>query len=103
MDKQMTSVVDEIRELNLSFMLLAQSLIRKDLTAATARLGITKTVAERIGQLAPEQMLRLASRNMMLFTLKFDDQLILGLLSDPHVQGSSAGDAIRHDTSERSE
>ena len=81
-------LINEIRDLNLSYLLLAQDLIRQDIAAAMSRLAITQAVAEQIGQLSPEQLLRVASRNMVLCTLRFNDQMVLGLLGDSHVQGA---------------
>lgn len=82
-------LINEIRDLNLSFMLLAQNMVRKDWSAAASRLGISRAVAEQIGQLSPEQLLRVASRNLVLCSLKFDDNMVLGLLTDAHVQGGA--------------
>lgn len=83
-------LTNEIRDLNLSYLLLAQDLIRKDRDSAMSRLGVTRAVAEQIAQLSPEQLLRVASRNLVLCKLKSEDSLVLGLLSDAHGQGAAS-------------
>jgi flagellar transcriptional activator FlhD len=79
--------LEEIREANLSFLILAQSMIRRDMQRAIFRLGISEPVARIVGELTPGQILRVASTNMVMFRLRFDDQMIWSLLSD-HGKGS---------------
>ena len=43
-----TRLLDEIRETNLSYLLLAQQLIREDRAEATFRLGISEEVADAV-------------------------------------------------------
>lgn len=83
-------LINEIRDLNLSFLLLAQQLIRKDRVAAMARLGVTRAVAEQIAQLSPQQLMRVAARNLVLCSLKLDDPMVLGLLADSHMPAGAA-------------
>ena len=51
-----TRLLDEIRETNLSYLLLAQQLIREDRAEATFRLGISEEVADLIDQLTTAQV-----------------------------------------------
>lgn len=74
-------VYNEIKELNLSYLMLAQQLIRADLETAQYRLGIGADIAEVIGRLTPGQVLKMAGSNMALCRFRFDDKLLLGLLS----------------------
>ena len=75
---------NEIRDINLSFLLLAQHMIRGDKAQSLYRLGISEDVADLLTQMSPQQLVRVASRNLMLCTMRFDDELIWGLLTDSH-------------------
>jgi flagellar transcriptional activator FlhD len=72
----------EIRDANLSYLILAQSLIRKDPVQALYRLGLSEETAELVDQLSPAQMLRIAQGNMLICRFRFDDQMLWGLLAD---------------------
>jgi len=74
-------VLDEIRETNLSYLLLAQRLIREDLGEALIRLGISAEVASLIEQLSTAQILRIASSNMLMCRFRFDDEIVWNLLT----------------------
>ncbi|CAG0945930.1 MAG: flagellar transcriptional regulator FlhD [Rhodocyclaceae bacterium] len=76
-----TDVYNEIKELNLSYLMLAQQLIRADRETAQYRLGIGADVAEVIERLTPGQILKMAGANMALCRFRFDDKLLLGLLT----------------------
>jgi flagellar transcriptional activator FlhD len=77
-------LMNEIRDINLSFLILAQAMIRQDKPQALYRLGITEPVADLICQMSPQQLVRASSRNMLLCTVRFDDELVWGLLTDSH-------------------
>ena len=49
-------ILAEIREANLSYLMLAQSLIRSDREQALFRLGVSEDTANLIGTLTPAQM-----------------------------------------------
>ena len=70
-------LLDEIREANLSYLLLAQQLIREDRVEALLRLGISETSADLIDQLTTAQVLRIASNNVLMCSLRFDDEQVL--------------------------
>ena len=78
-DEQMTA---EIRETNLTYLMLAQNLIRKDKAEAQFRLGISEESADLMAALSPAQLSRIASSSMLLCRFRFDDRMILGLLTD---------------------
>jgi flagellar transcriptional activator FlhD len=75
------TLLDEIREINLAYLLLAQRLLRDDREAAMFRLGVGGDVADLILGLTSAQLVKLASSQMLLPRLRFDDKLLLGLLS----------------------
>jgi flagellar transcriptional activator FlhD len=72
----------EIRDANLSYLMLAQQMIRSDKAAAIFRLGIGNEIADLIESLSNAQILKLASTNMMLARFRFDDGAILGMLTN---------------------
>jgi flagellar transcriptional activator FlhD len=72
---------NEIKELNLGYLMLAQQLIRADRETAQYRLGISSELAEVIEALTPGQVLKMSGSNMVLCRFRFDDSLLLGLLS----------------------
>ena len=71
----------EMREVNLSYLMLAQSMIRHDKTTAVFRLGISQDVAELIEALTPAQVLKLADSGMLMSRFRFDDGAVLNLLT----------------------
>jgi flagellar transcriptional activator FlhD len=88
-------VTAEIRELNLSYLMLAQAMIRADKAQALFRLGISEEVADLIVAMSPQQLVRAASRTQMLCSMRFEDQMVWGLLTDRHApratEDSTAG------------
>ncbi len=78
---QSHDVIAEIRELNLTYLMLAQQMYRDDPAAAIYRLGISEDLAEILVNLSAAQILKMASTNLCLCRLRFDDRLILSLLA----------------------
>jgi flagellar transcriptional activator FlhD len=72
----------EINDANLSYLMLAQQLIRADKAAAIFRLGISEEIATLIDGLSNAQILKLAKTNMMLARFRFDDSAILHMLTN---------------------
>lgn len=75
-------ILAEIREANLSYLMLAQSLIRADREQALFRLGISEETANLIGMLSPAQMLKIASGNTLLCRFRMDDEIVWQLLTN---------------------
>jgi len=73
-------ILDDIREANLSYLLLAQHLIRTDREQALYRLGLSEEIADIIDSLGTGQILKIAGASLLLCRLRFDDQLIWSLL-----------------------
>ncbi|MEY4429415.1 MAG: hypothetical protein RLZZ182_2104 [Pseudomonadota bacterium] len=80
----------EIREANLSYLMLAQNLIRTDREQALFRLGISEESAELIGSLSPAQVMRIASSNTLLCRMRIDDDMVWGLLTNHGKAGSDS-------------
>ncbi|MDR5810563.1 flagellar transcriptional regulator FlhD [Caballeronia sp. LZ019] len=77
-----TGVLAEIREVNLSYLLLAQRLLQEDRVAAMFRLGLSERVAEVLSALTPAQALKVASWSHLLCRFRFDDHVVLSSLAD---------------------
>ncbi|MBV8501824.1 MAG: flagellar transcriptional regulator FlhD [Paucibacter sp.] len=74
-------ILTEIREANLSYLMLAQNLIRTDREQALYRLGISDETATLIATLSPAQIMKVASGNTLLCRFRMDDDLVWGLLT----------------------
>ncbi|NML14887.1 flagellar transcriptional regulator FlhD [Azohydromonas caseinilytica] len=81
-------ILAEIREANLSYLMLAQSLIRSDREQALYRLGVSDETAGMIAALTPAQMLKIASGNTLLCRFRMDDELVWNLLTN-HGRGAA--------------
>ncbi|MDB5838354.1 MAG: flhD [Herminiimonas sp.] len=78
----MSNMMAEIRDANLSYLMLAQQMIRFDKPTAIFRLGIGSDIADILEKLSAPQLLKLAGANMMLARFRFDDNAILSMLTD---------------------
>ncbi|KAB2845085.1 MAG: flagellar transcriptional regulator FlhD, partial [Burkholderiales bacterium] len=74
-------MMEEIREANLTYLLLAQQMLRDDREAAMFRLGLDGDVADIMAGLSPAQVVKMASSNMLLCRFRFDDRVIFSMLS----------------------
>lgn len=81
-------VLAEIREANLSYLMLAQSLIRTDKEQALFRLGVSEDTANLISSLTPAQMMKVAGGNTLLCRFRMDDDLVWNLLTS-HGKGAA--------------
>ena len=81
-------ILAEIREANLSYLMLAQSLIRIDREQALYRLGISEESAAMITLLTPAQMMKIASGNTLLCRFRMDDDIVWNLLTS-HGKGAA--------------
>jgi flagellar transcriptional activator FlhD len=84
---------DEIREINLAYLMLAQRMLREDREAAMFRLGIGADVAELVLGLSASQLVKLAAGQMLVPRFRFDDHLVLGLMAG---QGKDAASSSVH-------
>ena len=73
---------EEIQETNLSYMLLAQQMIRDDKASAIFRLGVSEELADLMVGLSSAQLLKMAASNMLLCCFRFDERLLLNMISD---------------------
>jgi flagellar transcriptional activator FlhD len=78
-DDQLTT---EIREANMTYLMLAQNIIRKDKAEALFRLGISEESATLIATLSPAQIMKIASSPMLLCRFRVDDEMVWNLLTN---------------------
>jgi len=82
-------IMMEIRETNLSYLMLAQSLIRADRDQALFRLGLSEEAADRLASLSPAQVLKIASSNILICRMRVDDDLVWTLLTNHNKTSST--------------
>ena len=73
---------EEIKEANLSYMMLAKQMINDDKASAIFRLGISEEMADLVAGLTPAQLLKMAASNMLLCAFRFDERLLLNMVTD---------------------
>lgn len=85
---QINNLVDEIHELNLAYLLLAQRLINEDRYAAKFRLKIDDEMADLIQELNARQLTRLSRVNQLLCHFGHDSaEHLRQLTHNPREQG----------------
>ncbi|MEQ5840289.1 flagellar transcriptional activator FlhD [Paraburkholderia acidicola] len=77
-----SEMLTEIREVNLSYLLLAQRLLREDKQTGMFRMGISDQLADVLASLSLAQTVKLAASNQVLCRFRFDDHAILTSLAD---------------------
>ncbi len=77
----METLLEEIRETNLSYLVLAQNMIREDRAQALYRLGVSAEVADVIAALTPGQLVKAAGSNMLMCRFRFDDKMVWNLIT----------------------
>ena len=75
-------ILAEIREANLTYLMLAQTLIRQDKAEAVFRLGLNEESADLLASLSAAQVMKLASRNTLLCSFRVDDNMVWSLLTN---------------------
>jgi len=74
------SPLSDICEVNLSYLLLAQRLLREDFAGGMFRLGVGHEVAQVLQKLSPARLVRLASSSSLLCCLRLDDAHMVSAL-----------------------
>lgn len=75
------SSLNDIREVNLSYLMLAQRLLRENYSAGMFRLGFNADVADIILKLSPGQLVKLASSSSLVCGFRLDDYELLSALT----------------------
>ena len=73
---------EEIKATNLSYMGLVQKMIRADKTGASSSLGVSEEMADLVSGLSPAQLLKMSGTNLLLCCFRFDESLLLNMISD---------------------
>lgn len=84
-------MLQEIREANMTYLILAQALIRDDKPQAMFRLGVSEEVATILEQLSTGQLLKIASSNMLVCCFRFENQMVWNLLTSHSKDRGVAG------------
>lgn len=85
---QAQQIREEIREINLAYLMLAQRLLREDRPVAMVRLGLSEETASLLEKLSTAQVLKLAASTMLMCRFRFDDEMLWGLLTSHSKDGS---------------
>jgi flagellar transcriptional activator FlhD len=83
-------LLEEVREANLAYLVLAQHMIRADKAQALYRLGVSEEIANVIDQLTTAQLMRIAGANQLICRFRFDDDMVWNLLTS-HSKAKSTG------------
>ncbi|MDF7647134.1 flagellar transcriptional regulator FlhD [Pantoea sp. Acro-805] len=73
--------LQHIHDMNLSYLLLAQQLIRQDKYAAGFRLGLSEATTDNIKSLTLPQLMKLSSTNQFICRLRIDDEVLIDNLT----------------------
>ena len=76
-----TDILCEIQQLNLSYLMLAQRLLRENEAEALFRLGMRQELGRALATLTPAQMVALARSNLLLCRFRLDDCKVLASLT----------------------
>lgn len=80
--------LESIREINLSYLSLAQRLLRADRAGGIERLGLSMQVADVIADLSAPQLLKLAACDQLVCFFRFNDRAMLSALAAPAARSS---------------
>lgn len=81
------SALSDIQEVNLSYLMLAQRLLRDNYAAGMYRLGFDSDVADIILGLSPAQLVKLASSNSLICGFRLNDYELLSTLGQDVLGG----------------
>lgn len=74
----------EITEANVTYLTLAQRLLRDDRADAVVRLGIDESVADLVAELSAAQITKIARSNMLVCQFQFADDVVWDLITSNH-------------------
>jgi len=92
--KTINDTSESIREINLSYITLAQRLLQEDRPAGMLRLGLSKEVADILANLTLDQMVKFAASNHLLCSFRFNDHALLSALT----KSSNRADIVLEET-----
>lgn len=75
------NLLRNIHEINLSYLLLAQELIKKDKKVAGFRLGVGEDTLDKLAGLSLSELIKLGEINQLICLLRIDDEQIINCLT----------------------
>lgn len=81
------TALSDIQEVNLSYLMLAQRLLRDNYAAGMYRLGFDADVADIVLGLSPAQLVKLASTNTLICGFRLNDYQLLSTLGQDVLGG----------------
>ncbi|GHT84477.1 flagellar transcriptional regulator FlhD [Betaproteobacteria bacterium] len=72
---------EEIHELNLAWLMLAQRMLQSDRETALLRLGISKKFADYLVGLSAAKLVRMAGNPLLIPCFRFDDEQLARLMA----------------------
>jgi len=88
MSQEQNSTLRDIQEVNLSYLMLAQRLLRENAAAGMLRLGLREDVADKILALSPAQMFNLARSSSLICSFRLNDAQLLETLNQDALGGT---------------
>ncbi|CAG9231191.1 MULTISPECIES: flagellar transcriptional regulator FlhD [Paraburkholderia] len=76
-----SETLESIREINLSYLMLAQRMLREDKPVGMFRLGLSSELADLLSNLSLAQIVKLAASDQLLCLFRFDDHAMLSALT----------------------
>jgi flagellar transcriptional activator FlhD len=76
-----SDALDSIHEINLSYIMLAQRMLREDKAIGMFRLGLSSELAELLAGLSLAQSVKLAGSDQLLCFFRFDSHAMLSALT----------------------
>jgi len=92
-----SSDLNSIRELNMSYLMLAQRVLASDREAAQAHLGLSAEMADTLVRLSPAQTAKLASSSQLLCFFRMGADALLGGLASRD-QNLAAASSVSNDS-----
>ena len=90
MSRPDTDTLDSIQSVNLSYIVLAQNMLRENRATAMFRLGLSAQLADLLNSLTLAQAIRLADSDELLCAFRFDDAKSLSALTESPSQNDMA-------------
>src|SRR3546814_20492659 len=81
------SLLSDIQEVNLSYLMLAQRMLRENYAAGMFRLGFDTDVADIVMQLSPSQLVKLAGSSSLVCKFRLNDYDLLSSLTQDVLGG----------------
>ena len=81
------SALNDIQEVNLSYLMLAQRLLRENFAAGMFRLGFDADVADIVLRLSPAQLVKLAASSQLICGFRLNDYGLLSSLAQDVLGG----------------